>query len=206
MSRLFSSVYRPSTPTHMQERRYGFSTGRSPILRLLMTLSGVHSNIQNAECVTLLLFDFQKAFDTIKHDNLLKKNTIQKLDLSAEVYKLLESYSINRYLSVQIDDALSESSKVAKGVPQGFFLGLFFFVFFIDDLPNDIVYFSSYLFADDFFSLYTGFNNPANRLKSNSCQLQTWSDCTMLFFNAEKCQHLILKGSLGFEPEQYNEK
>ena len=109
-------------------------------------------------------------------------------------------------MKVQIDDALSEASKVEKGVPQGSFLGLFFFVLFIDDLLTDNLYFSSYLFADDFFSLYTGPNNPANRLKSDLGQLQTWSEFNLLFFNAKKCQYLILKGSLGFEPELYNEK
>ena len=56
-------------------------------------------------------------------------------------------------MRVQIDDVLSESSKVEKGISQGSFLGLLFFVLFIDDLPNDIVYFSSYLFADDLFSM-----------------------------------------------------
>ena len=70
-------------------------------------------------------------------------------------------------MKLQIDDALSEASKVEKGVPRGSFLGLFFFVLFIDDLPNDIVYFSSYLFADNLFPLYTGPNKQANRLKSD---------------------------------------
>ena len=72
---------------------------------------------------------------------------------SAKFYKLLESCFCNHYMRVQIDDVLSESSKVEKGISQGSFLGLLFFVLFIDDLPNDIVYFSSYLFADDLFSM-----------------------------------------------------
>ena len=131
---------------------------------------------------------------------------IQKLNLSVKFYKLLESYLCNRYMKVQIDDALSEASKVEKGVPQGSFLGLFFFVLFVDDLLFDTVYFSSYLFADDLFLLYTGPNNPANRLKSDLCQLQTWSEFNFFFFKFKKCQNLILKGSLGFEPELYNEK
>ena len=76
-------------------------------------------------------------------------------------------------MKVQIDDALSEASKVEKRVHRGSFLGFFFFVLFIDDIPNDIVYFSSYVFADDLSSLYTGTNNPVNRLKSDLCQLQT---------------------------------
>ena len=91
----------------------------------------------------------------------------------------------------QIGDALSVSSRVEKGVPQGSFLGSsFFFVLFIDDLPG-IVFLFSNLFADDLFSLYTGSNNAAYRLKSNLYQLQTWSECNMLIFIAEKCQYLI---------------
>ena len=53
---------------HMQERQYGFRTGRYLILRLLITLSEINSNIQNVECLTLFLFDFQKALDTIIYD------------------------------------------------------------------------------------------------------------------------------------------
>ena len=40
---------------------------------------------------------------------------------------------------------------------------------------------------------HTGSNNPANHSKSDVCQLQTWSECNMLFFNAKKCEYLILK-------------
>ena len=54
-------------------------------------------------------------------------------------------------MRVQVDDALSESIKVKKRVPRGSFLGLFLFVLLIDDLSNDIVSFSSYLFTDDLF-------------------------------------------------------
>ena len=57
-------------------------------------------------------------------------------------------------MRVQVDDALSESIKVKKRVPRGSFLGLFLFVLLIDDLSNDIVSFSSYLFTDDLFSLF----------------------------------------------------
>ena len=108
-------------------------------------------------------------------------------------------------MRVQIDDALSEASKVEKRVPQGSFLSLFFFVLFTDALPNDIVYFFSNLIADCLLSLYTGHNNPANRVKSDLCQLQPSSECNMLFFNAKKCQYLIHKRFLDFEPELYNE-
>ena len=122
----------------MQERQYNFRTGRSAILRLLMMLSEKYANIQNVECGTLFLFDFQRRF-LIRHDIVLKKK--QNLDLFAKFCKLLES--CNRYMRVQTDDALSESIKVETVVAQGSFLGLFFFVLFMDDLPNDIVYFLS---------------------------------------------------------------
>ena len=60
---------------HMHERQYGFKTGRSLILRQLMTLSENYSNFQIVECVTLFLFDFQNAFDTVRLDIRLKKLT-----------------------------------------------------------------------------------------------------------------------------------
>ena len=111
----------------MQERKYGFRTGRSPILRLLKTLS--------ERDIFRMLNALHSSFSTFKR-RLIRSGTasfgkkIEKLDPSAKFYKLLESYLCNRYMRVQIDDALSESSKVEKGVPQGSFLGLFFCVIY----------------------------------------------------------------------------
>ena len=114
-------------------------------------------------------------------DLVLYQKKIQELDVSATFYKLLESYFCNRYKGAKIDDALSESSKFEEKYTRGSFPGLFFFVLFIDILPIDIVYFSSYLFTDDLFLLYTGSNNPANRLKPELCQVQTRSGCNGIF-------------------------
>ena len=98
------------------DRQYGFRPGRSPVLRILQTLSKIYDSWSN-ENIALILFDFQKAFDSIDHEILLKK--LAQIGLHQSFFDLLRSYLTGRTQSVTFEDITSESVNVRGGVPQG---------------------------------------------------------------------------------------
>ena len=74
----------------------------------------------------MILIDFQKAFDTINHDILLKKFSI--IGFSDHTVKCFQSYLSNRKFTVNLENSFSEVLSISCGVPQGSFLGPLLFL------------------------------------------------------------------------------
>ena len=132
----------------ISREQHGFLPRRSVVIQLLLSLSKIYQTI-NAIDVTnrLVLLDFSKAFDKIKHSILLEK--LLSLNLSKRSYNLIKDYLSDRTQSVRVNGVVSVNLKISSGVPQGSVVGPILFLLYINDLP--LVVFSSMalLFADD---------------------------------------------------------
>ena len=92
----------------------------------------------------MILIDLEKAFDTIDHQILLKKNEI----FSKNTIAWFKSYLCERKFKISINSSYSSPSNLLCGIPQGFFLGPLLFLLYINDLPQAVVS-NSLLCADD---------------------------------------------------------
>jgi hypothetical protein len=90
--------------------------------------------------------DYQKAFDTVPHQRLLKK--LEACGIGEEAIDWMKHYLSRRIQHVSVSGATSSWRNVTSGIPQGSVIGPLLFVIFINDLPN-IVESTVYLFADD---------------------------------------------------------
>ena len=45
----------------------GFQNNKSTTHAILDVLNNIYDNIENSKCTVLILFDFKKAFDTVRH-------------------------------------------------------------------------------------------------------------------------------------------
>ena len=83
----------------------------------------------------MILVDFQKAFDTIDHDKLLKK--LSGIGFSNHTIGWFKSYlSIsNRLFSVNLENCYSDPSNTTYGIPQGPILGPLLSLIYVNDMP-----------------------------------------------------------------------
>ena len=96
--------------------------------------------------VRAVFLDISKAFDKAWHPGLLFK--LKSYGIQGNLLKLLENYLHNRKQRVVLDGQCSSWKNILSGVPHGSILGPFFFLIYINDLPDGICSLCK-IFADD---------------------------------------------------------
>lgn len=113
----------------------------------------------------LILFDTEKAFDTMWHDGLVFK--LIKYNFPEYLTRLIFSYIKQTEFIVSIKDTYSRIKQILAGVPQGSVLGPILYILYINDIPN-IKNTNTALFADDtaIFTTSWRLDNISNRLST----------------------------------------
>ena len=107
-----------------------------------------------------------KAFDRVWHESLLFK--LKRFGLSGKYYGLINSFLRNRHQKVVLNGQSSKWSSIKAEVPEGSILGQFFFLVYINDLPNGLLS-NPTLLADDIsiFSVVKDHLNSSNKLNED---------------------------------------
>ena len=94
----------------------------------------------------MILFDLQKAFDTIDHEMFPKK--IKYMGFSESAIGWYKSYLEDRYFVVNVACSTSAKASLNRGVPQGSVLGPLIFLMYVNDMAQAVKR-DLYLYADD---------------------------------------------------------
>ena len=78
--------------------------------------------------------DFQKLFVTVSHDILLQKLCYYRI--RGSTHSLIKSYLTDRKQHVTNNYYNSTQKLIEIGVPQGSIMGLFFYLFYVNDISN----------------------------------------------------------------------
>ena len=148
-------------------------------------------SLDNGMCVDSAYFDISKAFDSVRHDYLLKK--LSCIGISGFTLRWITDYLQNRTQMVNVNGQLSSDRRVSSGVIQGSVLGPVFFVIFINDVDQCIKNSSILKYADD-IRIYRSFKSDTTSQCENSTLFQddinaltNWSKIWDLKFNIHKC-------------------
>ena len=135
--------------------------------------------------VRSVFLDISKAFDKVWHEGLLYK--LKSMDISGELYNLLENYLSDRFQRVLLNGQASSWRPVLAGVPQGSIRGPLLFLIY--DLPNELKS-NAKLFADDtsFFTIVKDRTESANTLSNELSEISKWAYDWKMFFNPDPCK------------------
>ena len=171
----------------------------SPETALLRVQNDILCEIDNQNCVILLLLDMSAAFDTVDHKLLLER--MEKCyGVKGNALKWFRSYLQDRKQFVMIDGTKSEMKELRYGVPQGSVLGPILYLLYTSPI-GDIIKrhgLNYHLYAGD-TQLYLSFKptyveQPGSIAKIETCvsEIDTWMVCNKLKLNRGKTELLIL--------------
>ena len=90
------------------------------------------NNMDQRKVSVIVLLDMSKAFDSIRHDLMLRK--LCKSGVSESACAWFESYLSQRQQVVKFQNTVSDPLPLTIGVPQGSIMGPVMFTFYVNDL------------------------------------------------------------------------
>jgi len=152
IGKMMESMIRDSLVKYMMEnnlfcdQQHGFVSGRSCVTQLLVTLELWTELLDSGAPIDVIYWDFQKGFDTVPHQRLLRK--LKAYGITGKVLEWIQDFLSGRRQRVVVNGKLSSWTDILSRIPQGSVLGPILFVIFINDLP-DVVSSTAKIFADD---------------------------------------------------------
>ena len=176
-----------------------YRKGHNTTTVMLAMRDDIQRAMKTGEVTIAVLADFSKAFDTVSYSTILRK--LHSQGFSKEYLKWVTSYLTGRRQFVQIDDAVSNTTNVCFGVPQGSILGPVLFNLYVNDLSENLDdSISSHQYADD-TTIYAhckpaDIKSCEEKIQSNLDKLSTWSSSnTNLVLNPNKTKVMLFSTS-----------
>ena len=191
---IFSRVYSFSEKNKsLYNLQFGFRAKHSTTHALISITEQIRTALDNKRSACGVFVDFQKAFDTVNHNILLKK--LSHYGIRGPINDWFKSYLQNRKQYVSILGYDSPFLVLSHGVPQGSVLGPLLFLIYINDLHKAIKYSTVYHFADDTNLLRIDDNIDVIRSKMNKDlkRLYTWLLANKISLNVAKTEVIFFK-------------
>ena len=171
--------------------QYGFRKKRSTEHAILELTDTILKHMDQNVTPTTIFLDLSKAFDTLDHHILLHK--LKHYGLNDSALKLCKNYLSERKQYVQLNETKSSQLDISIGVPQGSILGPFFFLIFVNDLPNCSNLLKFITYADDTTLIST--INPQSTdnislLNTELNKVYTWLCTNKLSLNISKTKSI----------------
>lgn len=165
----------------LSDHQFGFRSGRSTVEQLLLVYEEVSRCVDSDRLVDVVLFDYSKAFDVVRHQILLTK--LHSIGIQGDILKWVEQFLTNRLMQVSVKDQKSRPRQVTSGVPQGSVLGPLLFLIYINHIASKLK--SSFkIFADD-LKIYASVDRREPMLTQDEYEKQVQSDIDILYHTSE---------------------
>ena len=155
---------------------------------MLCFLEDITKWVDDGSPVDVIYLDFQKAFDKVPHQRLLRK--LKSHGMGNSIINWIEHWLTDRRQRVVVDGEVSSWKSVLSGVPQGSVLGPILFLVYINDLEEGVTG-KILKFADDtkLFRKVKEIEDKQN-LQDDMDTLVKWSEKWQMLFNFGKCKCL----------------
>lgn len=125
----------------------GFRSNHSCMTALTKVTDDILQSYDSNMYSLLVLLDYSRAFDTVRHDILLF--ILKFIGLSPESVALLSDYLSGRTQIVKLRDHTSRPLEIKTGVPQGSILAPLLFAIYTHYFPKVLKFCNIHMYADD---------------------------------------------------------
>ena len=176
----------------ISERQYGFLPGKSTHEAFFDLVRHIYSSINNKKIMGLLFLDTSKAFDCILHERLLRK--LEQVGCDSTVISWFKSYLITRTQVVTHNDIESPVSTLPTGIGQGTILGPLMFIFYMNDIAENVFFVKLSMYADDCVLYMSGNNweNIRKKIQEDLDCFEHWGELNNLHLNVKKTKMLVV--------------
>ena len=174
----------------LYQLQHGFRDRRSCETQLLEFQADVLKNMKDGMQTDVLIMDFSKAFEKVSHNHLLEK--LKFYGIRGKTNTWIREFLSNRRQVVVVEGEKSYEAEVKSRVPQGSVLGPSLFLFYINDIEDNMES-TVRLFADDtIVYLAVSSTQDAETLQNDLNKLGNWERKWHMEFHPEKCQVLTI--------------
>ena len=176
-----------------------YRAGHSTETALTSVQNDILRDIDDGQCVILILLDLSSAFDTVDH-NILLNRLEQRFGVKGKTLAWLCSYLSNRSQFVYIENERSSSRGLSSGVPQGSVLGPLLYLMYVAPLAEIIEKHNmSYHFYADDTQIYLSFR-PSDKAEPDLSRsrielciqdINRWMTVNKLKLNNDKTDLLV---------------
>ena len=176
------------SPAHCFSDQHAFRPGGSTTTAIIKLLHTTTSMLAANHSVSLILLDFSKAFDTVRHSTLLNK--VASLPLPDNIYNYIHDFLQNRTHTTNYNHCTSTALQIQCSVVQGSALGPALFVINSSDLRPLHTGNSLDKYADDVW-LLTPCSNAHTR-QAEIDHISKWAEENNLRLNLDKCIEIVI--------------
>ena len=173
--------------------QFGFRSKYSTSHALIHMTEAIRAALDSGFVSCGIFVDFQKAFDTVNHEILLKK--LDHYGFRGPVNDWFRSYLTGRKQKVVINGFESSSKSLPHGVPQGSVLGPILFLIYINDLRHCIKYCTTYHFADDtnLLNISKDYQTLKSQVNYDLFNLHKWLTANKISLNEGKTELIYFR-------------
>ena len=179
-------------------QQFGFRKNHSTVHPMMLLLNKITKSLNEKKHTIAIFCDLKKAFDTCDHDILLKK--LSNFGIRGIELKWFENYLKGRMQFVSVNNSISNTLTIRKGVPQGSILGPLLFLIYINDLPNH-TNLLAFLFADDTTLMESGdnINDLIEKINIEFQKITLYFRKNKLSLHPDKTKFLLFSGSIAIQ-------
>ena len=171
----------------------GFRNSHSTNHALISITEKIKKSLDNNEYSCGVFLDFQKAFDTVNHEILLKK--LHHYGIRGITNKQFKSYLNNRTQKTKVNGSISEKIGISYEDPQGSILGPLFFLVYINNQQEAVTHSLIHHFANDTNTLFCSksIKKFIKNINHDLSQIVQWLRASGISLNANKTKLIILR-------------